>query len=139
MFISYEDFKKTDEYQQFIKENPDIGFLKVQVFTAYGAIPITSAEVLITRDIGEYKVIFFKGKTDSSGIISDIELPAPAAELIPNPDVLLKYTIYDLSVIHTGYETIKQYSVGMFGGVSIIQYVKMNPEVDLNGEKLNGN
>lgn len=139
MLISYEDFKKTDEYQEFIKENPDIGFLKVQVFTAYGAIPITGAEVLITRDIGEYKVIFFQGKTDSSGIISDIELPAPAADLIPNPDVLLKYTIYDLSVIHTGYEAIKQYSVGMFGGVRIIQYVKMSPEVDLNGEKLNGN
>lgn len=139
MVISYEDFKKTDEYQQFIKENPDIGYLKVQVFTAYGAIPITGAEVLITKDIGVYKVIFFEGKTDSSGIISDIQLPAPPADLIPNPDVLLKYTIYDLTVIHTGYEEIKQYSIGMFGGVRIIQYVKMSPKIDLNEENLNGN
>ncbi len=133
MFISYEDFKKLDDYQQFMAENPDVGFLKVQVFTAYGALPITDAEVLITKEIGEYKVIFFRGRTDSSGIISDIELPAPKADLIPNPDVLLKYTIYDLSVIHTGYEAIKQYSIGMFGGVKIIQYVKMSPEIDTNG------
>ncbi len=133
MFISYEDFKKTDDYQQFMAENPDVGLLKVQVFTAYGAIPITDAEVLITKDIGEYKVIFFQGRTDSSGLISDIELPAPKADAVPNPEVLLKYTIYDLSVIHTGYEAIKQYSIGMFGGVKIIQYVKMSPEIDTNG------
>lgn len=139
MIISYEDFKKTGEYQRFIEENPDIGFLKVQVFTAYGAIPIADAEVLITQDIGEYKVVFFQGRTDSSGIISDIKLPAPMADNVPNPDVLLKYTIYNLSVIHTGYETIKQYSIGMFGGVRILQYVKMSPEVSLNGEVQNGN
>lgn len=138
MFISYEDFKKTDDYQQFIAENPDVGLLKVQVFTAYGAIPITDAEVLITKDIGEYRVVFFQGRTDSSGLISDIELPAPQADATPNPDVLLKYTIYDLSVIHTGYEAIKQYSIGMFGNIKIIQYVKMSPEIDMNGAIENG-
>lgn len=139
MIISYEDFKKTEDFKKFSEENPDIGFLKVQVFTAYGAVPIMDADVLITKDIGEYKVVFFKGKTDSSGIISDIELPAPVTDAIPNPDNLLKYTVYDLSVIHTGYETIKRYSIGMFGGVRIIQYVKMSPDVNMDGENLNGN
>lgn len=139
MIISYEDFKKLDEYQQFINENPDIGVLKVQVFTAYGAIPISDTDILISKDIGEYRVVFFQGKTDSSGIISDIELPAPLADTIPNPEIPPKYTLYSLSAIHTGYESIKQYSIGMFGGVRIIQYVKMNPEINLSEENNNGN
>lgn len=139
MIISYEDFKKLDGYQEFINENPDIGILKVQVFTAYGAMPISDTDILISKDIEEYRVVFFQGKTDSSGIISDIELPAPLTELIPNPEVPPKYTLYDLSAIHTGYESIKQYSIGMFGGVRIIQYVKMNPEITLSEESSNGN
>ena len=139
MTISYEDFKKLDEYQSFISENPDIGILKVQVFTAYGAIPIADTDILISKDIGNYRVVFFQGRTDSSGIISDIELPAPIADVIPNPEVPPKYTLYSLSAIHTGYESIKQYSIGMFGGVKIIQYVKMNPEIVFNEESNNGN
>ena len=139
MIISYEEFLKLDEYKQFINENPDIGILKVQVFTAYGAIPISDTDIIISKNIGNYRVVFFKGKTDSSGIIADIELPAPPFELVPNPDVPPKYTLYDLSAIHIGYESIKQYSIGMFGGVKIIQYVKMNPEIDMSEESSNAN
>lgn len=139
MIISYEEFKKLDDYQQFISENPDVGILKVQVFTAYGAIPIPDTDILISKDIGEYRVVFFQGKTDSSGIISGIELPAPLTDVVPNPEVPPKYTLYSLSAIHTGYESIKQYSIGMFGGVRIIQYVKMNPEITLSEENNNGN
>ena len=139
MIISYDEFMKLDLYQEFIKENPDIGILKVQVFTAYGAIPISDTDIIISKNIGDYRVVFFKGKTDSSGIIADIKLPAPLSVPIPNPDVPPKYTLYDLSAIHTGYESIKQYSIGMFGGVRIIQYVKMNPEIDMSGVDINGN
>lgn len=139
MIISNEEFMKLDEYQYFINENPDIGTLKVQVFTAYGAIPISDTDIIISKNIGNYRVIFFKGKTDSSGIIANIELPAPPFELVPNPDVPPKYTLYDLSAIHIGYESIKQYSIGMFGGVKIIQYVKMNPEIDISEVSDNAN
>lgn len=138
MLISYEDFKKTPEYAAFIKENPDFGNLKVQAFTAYGAIPIPNTDILITKDIGGYQVTFFKGKTDSSGMISDIKLPAPATS-IPNYDIPLNYTVYDLTAIHTGYEEIKKYSIGMFGGIGIIQYVKMNPEINLEEGNNNAN
>ena len=59
MLVSLNDFKKTDSYQQFIKENPAVGYLKVQVFTAYGAIPIADTNILITKDIGDDNVVFF--------------------------------------------------------------------------------
>lgn len=132
MIISLEDFKKMDEYQTFIKENPDFGLLRVQVFTAYGAIPIADTDILITKDIGEYKVVFFRGRTDSSGIISDISLPAPQFDDIPNPEIPPQYTLYDLTAIHEGYESLKTYSIAMFGGIGIIQYIKMAPLIELD-------
>lgn len=137
--ITFEDFKKSSEYQKFSQENPAIGYLKVQVFTAYGAIPVPDTSILITKDIGENKVVFFQGKTDSSGIIDNIQLPAPNAVPETDIDTAPEYTLYDLTAIHEGYESLKKYSVGMFGGIRVIQYVKMTPLVDMKGVEQNGN
>ena len=133
-YIIYEEFKKTDLYQQFILDNPDVGYLKVQAFTAYGAIPIENVKVIVSKDIGNYRVIFFEGNTDSSGIISDIMLPAP--ETITDPNATPAYTIYNMTAIHSEYEAIKNYSIGMFGDVRVLQYVKMMPQISLEGGQL---
>ena len=133
MFISFEEFKNMPEYNQFISQNPDVGYVKVQVFTAYEAIPITDTQILITKKLGDKRVIFFEGKTDSSGIISDIALPAPVTVPVGTPDVVPEYETYDLTAVHAGYETIKQFVIGVFGDVKIIQYVKMAPEIKING------
>jgi len=127
-FISYDEFKKLGIYEDFIKKNPDLGYLKIQATTAYGSIAVPDTEIVIYKDIGEYNVVFFRGKTDSSGIVDDIVLPAPRA-VLPTSLEMPEYTIYEMNAIHTGYETIKRYSIGMFGGVKVIQYVKMTPEV----------
>ena len=54
------DPKNTDLYQDFIRENPDVGYLKVQAFTAYGAIPIPNTSIIITKDIDTevFKILF---------------------------------------------------------------------------------
>lgn len=135
--INFDEFKKTPEYQEFMQYNSDIGTLKVQAFTAYSALPIADSEIMISKDIEEYRVVFFRGQTNSSGIIDDIQLPAPKSSTGSVDPPL--YTVYDLTAIHTGYESIKQYSVGMFGGIKVIQYVKMIPEVILEGVEQNGN
>lgn len=129
--ISYEEFKNTDLYADFIKENSDFGNLKVQVFTAYGAIPVPDTAIVVSKDIEEYRVVFFQGITDSSGIISNISLPAP--KMVTSNVETPIYTVYDMTAVHTGYETLKTYSIGMFGGVNVIQYVKMMPEIHLEG------
>ncbi len=131
--ISLEDFKNSNLYSDFIRENPSTGTLKVQVFTAYNAIPISDCEIVIFKTIGNKKVLFYSGMTDSSGIIDNIVLPAPKA--VENLMDIPSYTIYDMSAIHVGYQTIKQYKIGMLGGIKAIQYVKMTPEVDLKEEK----
>lgn len=134
--ISYEEFKNLDLYQDFIRDNPGVGYLKVQVFTAYGAIPVADTSILITKDIEEYRVVFFQGKTDSSGIISGIALPAPAP--VSTTEEAPAYTIYDMTAVNEGYETLKTYSIGMFGGINVIQYVKMLPEINIEGVDLYG-
>ena len=135
--ISYEEFKNTDLYEDFIKENDDIGNLKVQVFTAYGAIPIKDTNIVVYKDIEEYRVIFFQGITDISGIISDIKLPAP--RMVTSNEETPIYTIYNMTAFNTGYESLKTYTIGMLGGVNVIQYVKMMPNIDLEGENNNDN
>ena len=131
--ISYEEFKNTDLYEDFIKENNDVGNLKVQVFTAYGAIPVPDTNIVVYKDIEEYRIIFFQGVTDSSGIISDIVLPAP--KMVTSNEETPIYTIYNMTAFNTGYETLKNFSIGMLGGVNVIQYVKMLPDINtLEGE-----
>lgn len=135
--INFEEFMRTPEYQDFKRDNPDIGTLKVQAFTAYNALPIAGTDIMLSKDIEEYRVVFFRGQTDSSGIIDNIQLPAPKSS-IGSIDAPL-YTVYDLTAIHVGYESIKQYSIGMFGGIKVIQYVKMTPEIVLEGVEQDGN
>jgi hypothetical protein len=129
-YLSFDSFKKLDIYNDFISKNPALGHLKIQAFTAYGAIPVEGVEILIYKDIGEYNVIFYSGKTDKNGMIDDIVLPAPIAVKANSLDTP-EYTIYEMNAIHEGYETIKKYTIGMFGDINVIQYVKMTPEVIL--------
>ena len=127
-FISFDEFKKLDIYNDFINVNPDLGTLKIEAFTAYEAIPIPDTEIIIYKNIGEYNVVFFRGKTDANGMIDDIFLPAPKQNDPSNAEIPA-YTIYEMNAFHIGFETIKKYSIGMFGNIKVIQYVKMTPEV----------
>ena len=135
--ISFEEFKNTDLYDDFIKENSSLGSLKVEVFTAYGAIPVANTAILVSKDIEEYKVVFFRGVTDSSGMISNIKLPAPP--MVSSSEKMPIYTIYDMTAVNEGYEALKTFSIGMFGGVNVIQYVKLQPEIYLEMGDVNGN
>ena len=125
--MTLQEFEKTKEYQTFISQNPATGLLKVQVFTADQAIPISNAKVLITKILDNNQVLFFEGITDSSGIIDNIKLPAPGGEYNMETFEIPKYTTYQLNVNNGNYQTDKQYEVAMFGGVKVLQYVKMIP------------
>ena len=127
-FISLEEFKKTEDYNNFIKENPTTGKLKVEVFTAYQAIPIPDTEIIITKNIGNKKVLFYRGFTNSSGMIENIILPSKEENINYKPGDTAAFTEYDLTAIHEGFERIKKYDIAIFGNLGIIQYVKMIPD-----------
>lgn len=136
--ISYEEFSKTDDYQGFVGVNPKQGSLKVMAFTAYQAIPIENAEIIITKEIGGNNVLFFRGYTDSSGIIDNITLPAPTSGYDDNSFQTSSTTSYKLTVIKDKYDSVKQYIINMIGDVKVLQYIKMTPITD-KGETINGN
>lgn len=136
--ISYEEFSKTDDYQGFVGVNPEQGSLKVMAFTAYQAIPIENAEIIITKEIGGNNVLFFRGYTDSSGIIDNITLPAPTSGYDDNSFQTSSTTSYKLTAIKDKYDSVKQYIINMIGDVKVLQYIKMTPITD-KGETINGN
>ncbi len=126
-YMSLEEFQKTEEYQEFIKENPNIGTLKVQVFTADQAIPVADADVYISKQIGNDHVLFFQGVTNSSCIIDNIKLPEPEGNIDIEEVEIPKYTVYDLTVRSKTYNDTKKYRISMFGGDKVLQYVKIVP------------
>ena len=132
--ITLEQFKKLPEYQNFIQKNPSTGNLKVQVFTADQAIPLPNTQVYITKQIGDYNVLFFEGMTDSSGIIDNIILTAPVGDFNVEEFVAPDYTMYQLVASNDALKEIKQYQISMFGDVKVLQYIKMHvPGGENNG------
>lgn len=132
--ITFDEFKKTSDYQEFMLENPRMGTLKVQVGMGSSAIPVVGAEILVTKDIGNNKVLFFKGTTNSSGMVDNIMLPSPSSEYDSKKFEIPKHTDYILSVIDKNSDTIKEFSIASLGDVKAIQNVNIIP----NGGSNNG-
>ena len=128
--ISYNDFKNTEFYSTFIKNNLGRGYLKVIVSTASEAVPIVDAEVVVYQDIENYRVIFYRGRTDSSGIIDNIELPSPNSVTFGSLEVP-EYAIYKLDIKANGYVDIYDYTVGVFSNIKVIQNVNLEPVVKI--------
>lgn len=127
--LTFDEFKNTSDYSSFIEKNKSIGHLKVQAFTAYQAIPLQDVEVLITKQVNDNVIVFYKGITDSSGIINDIQLPAPVEKDGWGYDNVPEYELYDMTAVKQDFESLKKYNIAMFGGVRVLQYIKMTPEV----------
>ena len=128
-YITFDEFKLLDEYKTFIKENPDVGYLKVNVYTAGEVVPLSNTNILIMKMIGKYNVLFYNGITDKDGMIEEVVLPSPP-RVLNNYDIPLS-TNYELSAIHLGYEDIKQYSINIYGNTKVIQYVRLIPSMEV--------
>lgn len=128
-FISYDEFQKMDSYPNFIQKNPDVGYLKVQAFMADQAIPIANVDILITKEIAGNTIVFFRGKTNSSGIIDNIALPAPTDTYNALNETYSEYETYDLTAVKDTFQPLNKYKIAMFGGLKVLQYIKMIPVV----------
>lgn len=131
MYISYDDFKNTPLYDDFIKKNPSVGTLKVYAYTADEAFPSKNTNIVVQKKIGDYTVLFYSGYTNESGVIDDIVLPAPN-DIDKNVLEVPTYETYELNAFREGYLDLKINNIGMFGGVSVIQYLRMIPRDEIN-------
>ena len=123
------EFKNSEEYSKFINENSSIGYLNIRAYAANSAIPISNLEVKVTKVINDEKIIFYEGKTDDSGIISNINLPTPA---LNNND--------EIAPLSSNYEVIARYNddnlifnVTMYSGISVLQNISVVPNLRLDG------
>lgn len=110
-------------YEEYLKENPENGILKVQVFMAEQAIPLANVNILIEKEVENETLNFYDGVTDESGIIENITLPAPR---IDNADVP-SYATYILIVNHPKYQGPTTFNVPIYSGQKMIQYVSLTP------------
>ncbi len=122
----------SSKYPEFAKKNSGTGTVKVQVFIANQAYPLKDIDIKITKEIDGNEVIFFTGKTNSSGIIDDIKLPAePAKEDIESAKDIT-YTTYNITVTNPKSNTTKKYDIAVFDGMKIIQPINL-PVLESDG------
>lgn len=111
----------------FLRRNPESGFLRVQVFAANQAFPIPNATVVVSKHFPAEDCIFFKTQTDASGIMSRITLPAPDRLLADAPSAMQPYATYDVRVTHPLFTEVHLVDVAVFDSVETVQNVEMIP------------
>lgn len=121
------EFKNSSIYQDFLKNNPTVGYLKIRAYAASEAIPISNMQVEISKTIGDNKIIFFSGITDNSGMIERVTLPTPRLDV---SDLNVPNNIeYDIKTTYNGVDTI--YKVIMFEGVCVVQTINVKQKGEL--------
>ncbi len=127
---------KFKNYEEFIRNNPQNGSLKVQVFAADHAFPVPSARVVVVLELQNGTREFFDGLTDINGIVDDIILPAPAREnsQSPSESPALPYSSYTTYVEHPDFVDARYTDVPVFAGIKSIQGVELIPLVSVGNE-----
>lgn len=113
-----------DTFESFRKRNTNAGWLRVQAFTGPQTIPVPNADVLVTRDFIDGARRFASGKTDQSGVLDGITLPAPDNVLAQAPGSVQPFELYDIRVSHPDYRTEIYRQVPVFPGIKSIQPVR---------------
>ena len=127
--IKLNEFKKSDEYKDFINNNPEVGYLNIRAYAANSAIPISDLEVKVTRKVNNQTIVFYNGKTDNSGLISNINLPAPSVG--SNDEVEPKSINYEVSAKYNG-ESL-YFNIVIYAGISVLQNISVVPNLRLDG------
>ena len=120
------NFINSNLYKNFINKNQKVGFLKIRAYTASEAVPIIGLNVVVSKTIDNNKIIFYEGKTNESGVIEKITLPAPTLSLddlnTPNG------TTYDISATYDNIES--NYLVNIYEGVYVVQTINVIPKMN---------
>ena len=120
-----QDYPQISEtYAAFRAYNTESGFLCVQAFAGPQTIPVSGAQVLVTRDFTDGTRRFAAGQTDESGVLDGIVLPAPPGARAQAPGNTVPYALYDIRVSHPDYRTEIYQQVPVFEGVKSIQPVR---------------
>ena len=123
--IEDKQYVNSEEFKNFMEQNPTYGYLRIRAYAASGAIPISGLKIEITTKINKNRFIFFEGYTNESGLIDNISLPAPKLET-NNLDIPNK-TIYEIKATYLPNNTNLTYEVNMYENVFVVQNINIVP------------
>ncbi len=107
---------------------PGTGLLTVQVYTADQTLPISGANVLITKNSDEGEEIVKVVTTGRDGKTLPIPLSAPSAEnSLTFESTLARFYKYNIRVDYPGYYTMENLDVPIFEGQTAIQPFALIP------------
>lgn len=129
--INDDNFKNSEAYQNYLKENPRTGTLKIRAYAASQAVPIAGLNVIVSKVIDNLKVVFFEGATNASGVIDNITLPAPILNT-NNLDIPEKAT-YDIEAIYTPDNFDLFYKVNIYENFPVVQNINIVPTLKVGG------
>ena len=111
------------------------GYLRVQVVTAKGALPVEKAVVQIKKVENGTEVYSRELITDESGNTEVITLKAPNADLSQAPDPSdLPYADYQAFITAKNFLSVSVDEVPVFSGVLSVQPVMLIPGVGTEGD-----
>ena len=123
--VDDKDFLNSELYKSFINQNPGVGFLKIRAYAASGAVPISGLSVVISKDIGGNKVIFFEGVTNESGVIERISLPVP--RMSSDNLIVPIVSTYDINTTYEGESRL--YKVNVYDDIYVVQNINVTPNI----------
>ena len=110
-------------YNEFMKNNQSFGYLTIKASSASEAIPISGLDI----EVSSNNIIFYKGVTDSSGLIENIKLPAPI-NVSNNLDIPKKQE-YIIKAVYEQDNFYLEYKVNIYENLTVIQNINVIPNV----------
>lgn len=114
-------------YQQYIQSQVNVGYLRVNVTTDSGTMPLANAKITISKPLGNNifmsQIVF----TDDKGESPLVPLPTRSAELSLVPEYPVPYTIWNLTVEAPGYYEVIVYDIPIFPEVTTNQSINLLP------------
>lgn len=116
------------EYEEFIKEHPGRGSLKIQISAADSSFPVDNVTVEVALMLDGIRYVLYKAVTDSSGIVNQIVLPANPASDSQNPETAGDCEVtYLISAFRPGFEEITDFPVVIHDGIETILPIDFCP------------
>lgn len=127
----FPQFPPEPEYadiDEFMKANQRLGTLRFRTYTARNALPVPNANIVVFKNIGGSKHIFYTLTTDKSGQTEIVTLPAPPSSLSQTPTSGIQpYALYDADITAEGFIPVSIRKLPLFEGILSVQRAAMVP------------
>lgn len=105
----------------------DTGFLQIRVFTARQAVPIQNAYVTISKKTSQGEALCWLALTNEDGVTDTFPLPTVSRDISQHPGQEPPFKEYNIQVDASGYYSVQNIGVPIYGGITGIQPVEMIP------------